>query len=1245
MHFAAMMLLLWQVHVCLILISLFANAGWNHMMFSAGGYGKGQLTNSHAGVQLCLKRRMLCERNVVQVLSIPPELQGRGGALRVKRADADFCFIVCYFHPSSNQPYPTRVNSALWKWVDTVVSQLPARCVPCVLGDINAKVGKEGVGDGLFALSDNNNLGPCNPEIQNHNGEQLHTFLHTHFMSAVNTFHPVGPTYFGIVAGYTSRVDYICLPTSLLGSVQNCCVWHATGDDLQLVAAPGKRDHRPIQVVVEHTLAASQNSASGNLQWDADKLMRGVLQGAHRAPFVQAVEERCRQLLHSDCWQQATSQGPPDTTWTLLRKLVVDAAKPFFVRADQAAKPDARPPDTVLALQRQHSCKLHLQRLPRTSPVWSCGVDASHVPMQALSDLLRRWQATVRYQKAQKAAKKLTTRDKRARSQQLVGQIASSWAQRDFRRMWHLARVLSGRQVGPKRRRYDQPPSCRPNMQEWTQHMQQHGPAGGCRAQATDWATHQRQHAAPAMSWHDKYQTNGIWRREMHVLAHQDVSQVARQIWFAKARKRAPYWTAPNEVWRMLLYPHYKLQPERTGVGFHEPRVSNFHFKQCLHALFLQIRCSNSAPIEWHCSQGAQLDKQNGKPLCHGIRLVNMLDPMGKHFYRHIWRQGRPLASRDYAAGYAKSKSREEAILQQLCLGHRLHKAKVGCATFFKDVANAFYSPEHVHLDAAIDTTMRPCDRQLLKQRHHAASIHIQAADGNILLAVGSGALQGDSIASELFLEQYHPLVDRWLADLAASDSQRHLLEAEDPINRKRVDASLSTYADDVAIKVLASTAASLQTKAASLDDHLDTALAAGGLAQNRGKQEVVVRFAGPGSHAQMRAIYTGNVALEGQVVPKARYLGEFYNYTCSGTDARKHRLQRAQVAWRSMGSFWTKQGCSRRSVSILFRAMVVETALCGLVPFILSNSDYIALDRFIINKGRCLMRGRACAKEIQPDGHVKYTAVPNDEVLRYLELANSRTELCIRRLQFWQRVVACPTRHSNLLAVMFGSFSFERNRPLDRSGCLSSAAHPWLQQLVEDVETLRDIPDTEYIPEAMDRKPLQLFSPEVAEDFLRCDFTILRRKFLCVAIPPPEFEMHDAPPPLATLDDSDMHVCNMQWPDGSDCGRRFESQRALAIHQAALQRQKQHGQLSLEAQLVVTNQCLFCRQVFANIFSTRRHVSAALHTQQCSGHGSVTNRKAEVPDSLDCQICGLHFDDLDEIHDHLEQHLEAQFF
>lgn len=128
------------------------------------------------------------------------------------------------------------------------------------------------------------------------------TFLHTHYMSAVNTFHSVGPTYCGIAAGYTSCVDYTCLPTSLLGSVQKCCIWHAGGDELQLVAAPGKRDHRPVQVVLDHSLVSPQSPTAqhgiGTQTSSCAGLCRGKI-GSHLCVQLKPV---AKHFLQSPTW-------------------------------------------------------------------------------------------------------------------------------------------------------------------------------------------------------------------------------------------------------------------------------------------------------------------------------------------------------------------------------------------------------------------------------------------------------------------------------------------------------------------------------------------------------------------------------------------------------------------------------------------------------------------------------------------------------------------------------------------------------------------------------------------------------------------------------------------------------------------------------------------------------------------------------------------------------------------------------
>ena len=286
-----------------------------------------------------------------------------------------------------------------------------------------------------------------------------------------------------------------------------------------------------------------------------------------------------------------------------------------------------------------------------------------------------------------------------------------------------------------------------------------------------------------------------------------------------------------------------------------------------------------------------------------------------------------------------------------------------------------------------------------------------------------------------------------------------------------------------------------------------------------------------------MRDVYCGAIHLAGKVVPQARYLGELFSYSGSTTAACQHRLRKAKAAWFSMGKFWTAPGSSRWCVRMVFRTLVFEAAVGGLVPFVLGKSDYDAIDTFLVAKGRKLMHGGACRKTKLPDGNTKYQAVPNSAIWKFLGLAGARTELMVRRLQWWQRLVRHSDLHSSLFAVLFGQFGFEQNGPLHADGSLSNTANPWLKQSLADLESLRGR-DYEHVTEAVDGKPLRLFSQDIKIQFLYVDPTILRRRFLTVAIPPPEYDQSDQVPEeeLAPHEETDTYRCDLLREDGSVC-------------------------------------------------------------------------------------------------------------
>ena len=95
MHSVAMMLLLWQAGACQILMSLFVEAGWKRMTSSAGAMELAnrpthmQESNRASNASCCVNATWY------KFSGPPPELQGRGGALRLTRTSADFCFIAC----------------------------------------------------------------------------------------------------------------------------------------------------------------------------------------------------------------------------------------------------------------------------------------------------------------------------------------------------------------------------------------------------------------------------------------------------------------------------------------------------------------------------------------------------------------------------------------------------------------------------------------------------------------------------------------------------------------------------------------------------------------------------------------------------------------------------------------------------------------------------------------------------------------------------------------------------------------------------------------------------------------------------------------------------------------------------------------------------------------------------------------------------------------------------------------------
>ena len=610
-------------------------------------------------------------------------------------------------------------------------------------------------------------------------------------------------------------------------------------------------------------------------------------------------------------------------------------------------------------------------------------------------------------------------------------------------------------------------------------------------------------------------------------------------------------------------------------------------------------------------------------------------------FYRALWKRGKSQSDRPYAFGYAVGRSRQEPLAIQMCLSHRLRAAGQSHATCFKDVKNAFPSQGHRRLDAMAQAVALAEDAPLLAQRHRNACMRIQAWDGPLDVVPGSGALPGDSIAANEFVELYHPAIDGWLEELRDTAHGADLVVFE-PVSSQWVDVAVTSYADDLAQKVVFDTMPELEAAMAHNNSSLDAALRTNDIVQNADKAETVVSWCGTGAQAQLRSLYRGQHTLPGRVVPSARYLGGRLHYQGSNVPERHKRLSAARAAFYLHHGLWGAN-VPLRSSRLLFKGQVVETVWSGLDAYVLTAADCRALDGLVLHLARKLLRGRGCLKVEGPDGSLVYKGLPNKRIWQLLGCADTAAEMRVRRLNTWKRAVRQPHLHAAFLASHWASLGCEATGPLDDDGAIAGPANPWLRQLASDIEALGTFDDTAEIAATWSARPQALFTAPLRDQFLVAGFSVLRRSFLANAIPPPAewAEAGQGPPSDLDLDEPDaVHGefgCQELLPCGALCNAQFGSRKQLATHQW-----RSHKKRPWEHCIVVANQCPLCKATFFNVASARRHVRTSLSKQRCSGWESIVPPELLPPETLACRLCDVVATSLAEYNRHVVAHVPA---
>ena len=1172
-------------------------------------WGYGPAAGKSAGLVIAFRQKLFSLCNLVRVYTPPPELLGRVGAIRLERGDADFMVINAYVPVNPHRVQDQRYCDSIWAWVHLLLSQAPSRCMPILCCDANGRVGK-----GPDAAC----IGPEQRTAENYNGKKLRELLSDHYMAATNTFYPAGDTYFGQF-GNSSRIDYVCIPQSMLDRVDRCSVLYAAGKRLQIIPAAGKRDHMPVHCSFRHKLV--YELAASTFQWDREALARGVLHGHRRDRLLRQCEhalERANVDEHTD--------STPDTIWNIINTAVVSAARECYPKQK---KHTDDPADTQAAHDDMVEARVQLVSLPK--PHRLSTIFLEEPSMEFMSGLLQQWKCLVQYWRARRRLDMLAKRDRAQWSMAQVSKFNGAWFRRDFRTMWTVARVLSGKQIGPKNRVYSRPISMRPTLEDWTAHLALPGHMGGWNAQ--------RDPAAPLLDAVDP----PLAAVEVASLATEDLRGLSAQIHRSKLGRTVPDWAAPSEVWRQLFHPSYHQSQLRSGIGYVAFAQKAPFFQAWMRQLASSIRRWERTPSQWQHSMSFQLDKRNGKPGCQGLRLVSCLDPCGAAFYKYLWRCARPDSYRAYAAGYCKQKSRLEPICQMHMVSHRLRAKKLSHARSFFDVQNAFPSQSTTAISLALDSVARPRDRPLWDQRHKQALVRVSDGCQHADFCPGSGTMQGDGPSAELFLEPYHPQLDLWANDVALNDPRRYLVATcRILFGEDEQDLSMATFADDVSRISLGQTpydlCLALQVANASLDRRLwDIELV-----QNIQKQEHIVYFGGSGCQQHYETVY-GNSYLPGKTVQSARYLGARAHYAGKTSEEVNVRIQAATRNWVRMGSFWFRSGATKRGKTLVYSALVHSALLSGLETLVLEPHKYTQLNTLVLRHGRKLMQGKACEKSDNADGTVKYKACRSKAVWKWLGLCPCELELQVRRLQWYQQLARDRYRHKCVLMAMFGKLGCEHNDTVDPQGCILPHANPWANQFYTDIQALRQIDAGQALLEYLGERVVLVFT-SFASDFLAVDVSAMRGTYDPVCIPPPGWIPPEVPelPSSPSPERERPFVCDCILADGRRCGVAFHTAKALATHKSST-KGGTHDAMSDISKVAITNACPWCKNVFSSQYSARNHISRTLKEGKCGGSGSRIFFTIDVPENLQCRVCEDLFENVHQLLDHVITHVSLQ--
>ncbi|CAK0905019.1 unnamed protein product [Prorocentrum cordatum] len=437
-----------------------------------------------------------------------------------------------------------------------------------------------------------------------------------------------------------------------------------------------------------------------------------------------------------------------------------------------------------------------------------------------------------------------------------------------------LARSLARTGIGVKNRNYRAHASCNPTCDEWSTFLAQDPLLGGlavvrttiplCHNLKPDRLTdlgNTSDYAIPDAVHMSKEDLRG---------GQSDFKMTIKALRRTKIGKFAPSWSAPSEIFKMIVDPGWLSSP---------------HWEKD------DIACTVLSYM-----YGA-LDFYPCRRREHLMMATRIVAWKGHHSGQH-------MLHKSYDATNAFGCGRKEDL-------ERSVRARLEEDEEIKD--------QDLNYVTAIS-----------RQRRMALTVVIPAADGEVALRSGSGGFMGDTSEPEIFMSNYHIAVTKWAEVETARSNGAMLIRMQ---NLPEVDASLGCFMDDIfKTQLLSEPQSASEVIRLSLrsDQGLDQALLERAYGQNRAKQDVVPAF--PSRQLVRRTITELNRS-GCRSSYELKHLGAWFNAVNSNSNELKARLAAITKGWMMVQGFWYSSS-PLRVKRLMFISLVSGAALSGTVAF-----------------------------------------------------------------------------------------------------------------------------------------------------------------------------------------------------------------------------------------------------------------------------------------------------------------------